>query len=166
MELNKVQESVSEQFVVSTFSLSSGTAQNLRVKIQKLSTRSIEFDLVSVDASIANALRRILIAEVWIFVAVPDAPLRWAAGSDSCDRICIRMEQYLRHRRRSLFAPTWIDPLERGPSPTGDERESQRPGNRPQYDCLQTPGRVYAQHRRASRLRGSCSPLQQLGSTS
>ena len=76
MELNKVQESVSEQFVVSTFSLSSGTAQNLRVKIQKLSTRSIEFDLVSVDASIANALRRILIAEVWIFVAVPDAPLR------------------------------------------------------------------------------------------
>lgn len=69
MELNKVQESVSEQFVVSTFSLSSGTAQNLRVKIQKLSTRSIEFDLVSVDASIANALRRILIAEVWILLS-------------------------------------------------------------------------------------------------
>ncbi|KAI0257000.1 DNA-directed RNA polymerase [Lactifluus subvellereus] len=36
----------------------------LQVKIQKLSTRSIEFDLVGVDASIANALRRILIAEV------------------------------------------------------------------------------------------------------
>ncbi|KAI0248389.1 DNA-directed RNA polymerase [Lactifluus subvellereus] len=38
--------------------------KKLQVKIQKLSTRSIEFDLVGVDASIANALRRILIAEV------------------------------------------------------------------------------------------------------
>ena len=66
MGFDKVQESMSEQFVVSTFSLSSGTAQKLRVKTQKLSTRSIEFDLVGVDASIANALRRILIAEVWL----------------------------------------------------------------------------------------------------
>ena len=66
MGFDKVQESVSEHFVVSTFSLSSGTAQKLRVKIQKLSTRSIEFDLVGVDASIANALRRILLAEVWV----------------------------------------------------------------------------------------------------
>ncbi|KAH9974203.1 DNA-directed RNA polymerase [Russula vinacea] len=38
--------------------------KRLQVKIQKLSSRSIEFDLVGVDASIANALRRILIAEV------------------------------------------------------------------------------------------------------
>ena len=66
MGFDKVQESMSEQFVVSTFSLSSGTAQKLRVNTQKLSTRSIEFDLVGVDASIANALRRILIAEVWL----------------------------------------------------------------------------------------------------
>ncbi|KAF4576818.1 DNA-directed RNA polymerase core subunit rpc40 [Pleurotus pulmonarius] len=36
----------------------------LSVKIQRLSNRSIEFDLVRVDASIANALRRIMIAEV------------------------------------------------------------------------------------------------------
>jgi hypothetical protein len=61
---HKVQESVSELFVVSTISLSLGNAQRLQVKIQKLSARSIEFDLVGVDASIANALRRILIAEV------------------------------------------------------------------------------------------------------
>jgi DNA-directed RNA polymerase I and III subunit RPAC1 len=32
--------------------------------VQRLSNRSIEFDLVGVDASIANAFRRILIAEV------------------------------------------------------------------------------------------------------
>ncbi|CAK5275833.1 unnamed protein product [Mycena citricolor] len=38
--------------------------QNLTVKIQRASARSIDFDLVGVDASIANAFRRILIAEV------------------------------------------------------------------------------------------------------
>ena len=64
MGSHKIQEGVSELFVVSTISLSLGNAQKLQVKIQKLSTRSIEFDLVGVDASIANALRRILIAEV------------------------------------------------------------------------------------------------------
>ena len=67
----KVQESVSEPFVVSTISLSLGNAQRLQVKVQKLSTRSIEFDLVGVDASIANALRRILIAEVRVAIFKP-----------------------------------------------------------------------------------------------
>ncbi|KAI0073582.1 insert subdomain of RNA polymerase alpha subunit [Panus rudis PR-1116 ss-1] len=38
--------------------------ENLRVDVKRLSQRSIEFDLVGVDASIANAFRRILIAEV------------------------------------------------------------------------------------------------------
>ncbi|KAF8515689.1 DNA-directed RNA polymerase [Hysterangium stoloniferum] len=38
--------------------------KNLLVKIQRVSARSCEFDLVGVDASIANALRRILIADV------------------------------------------------------------------------------------------------------
>ena len=38
--------------------------QNLRVSVKRLSQRSVEFDLVGVDASIANAFRRILIAEV------------------------------------------------------------------------------------------------------
>ncbi|KAH9856839.1 insert subdomain of RNA polymerase alpha subunit [Lenzites betulinus] len=38
--------------------------ENLTVSIKRLSQRSIEFDLVGVDASIANAFRRILIAEV------------------------------------------------------------------------------------------------------
>ncbi|KAL6304967.1 insert subdomain of RNA polymerase alpha subunit [Sparassis latifolia] len=37
---------------------------NLKVEVKRLSERSIEFDLVGVDASIANAFRRILIAEV------------------------------------------------------------------------------------------------------
>ncbi|PCH35460.1 hypothetical protein WOLCODRAFT_166280 [Wolfiporia cocos MD-104 SS10] len=38
--------------------------KSLRVEVQRLSQRSIEFDLVGVDASIANAFRRIMIAEV------------------------------------------------------------------------------------------------------
>ncbi|KDQ56249.1 hypothetical protein JAAARDRAFT_59156 [Jaapia argillacea MUCL 33604] len=38
--------------------------EGLQVKVTRLSKRSIEFDLVGVDASIANAFRRILIAEV------------------------------------------------------------------------------------------------------
>lgn len=38
--------------------------QNLKVKVQRLSQHSIEFDIAGVDASIANAFRRIMIAEV------------------------------------------------------------------------------------------------------
>ncbi|KAI0048626.1 hypothetical protein FA95DRAFT_1025744 [Auriscalpium vulgare] len=38
--------------------------KRLRVQVKRLSSRSIEFDLIGVDASVANALRRILIAEV------------------------------------------------------------------------------------------------------
>ena len=44
-----------------TFSLQ---VQNLTVKVQRLSRTSIDFDIVGVDASIANAFRRIMIAEV------------------------------------------------------------------------------------------------------
>ncbi|KAF7789292.1 hypothetical protein EIP86_000234 [Pleurotus ostreatoroseus] len=40
--------------------------ENLQVKVHRLSQRSIEFDIVGVDASIANAFRRILIAEAWM----------------------------------------------------------------------------------------------------
>ncbi|KAJ7778629.1 DNA-directed RNA polymerase [Mycena maculata] len=38
--------------------------ENLTVKVRRVSERSIDFDLVGVDASIANAFRRIIIAEV------------------------------------------------------------------------------------------------------
>ncbi|KAF9479047.1 hypothetical protein BDN70DRAFT_879200 [Pholiota conissans] len=38
--------------------------KNLKVKIQRLSKHSVDFDIVGVDASIANAFRRIMIAEV------------------------------------------------------------------------------------------------------
>ncbi|KAI0732345.1 insert subdomain of RNA polymerase alpha subunit [Fomitopsis betulina] len=38
--------------------------QTLKVEVKRLSQRSVEFDLVGVDASIANAFRRIMIAEI------------------------------------------------------------------------------------------------------
>jgi hypothetical protein len=38
--------------------------QGMSVRVTRLSNRSIDFDLAGVDASIANAFRRILIAEV------------------------------------------------------------------------------------------------------
>lgn len=37
---------------------------NLRVQVNSLSPTALEFDLVGVDASVANAIRRIVIAEV------------------------------------------------------------------------------------------------------
>ncbi len=39
---------------------------NLKIEIVELTSESIVFDLIGVDASIANALRRILLAEVYI----------------------------------------------------------------------------------------------------
>ena len=42
----------------------SANVQNLQVDIQRLTPTTIEMDLVGVDASIANALRRVMIAEV------------------------------------------------------------------------------------------------------
>ncbi|VDB91483.1 unnamed protein product [Peniophora sp. CBMAI 1063] len=41
-----------------------GFRERLQVSVKRLSNRSVEFDLVGVDASIANSLRRVLIAEV------------------------------------------------------------------------------------------------------
>lgn len=46
--------------------------KNLKVEITNLSDNEIQFDLVGVDASIANALRRILLAEVIIFALIVD----------------------------------------------------------------------------------------------
>jgi DNA-directed RNA polymerase I and III subunit RPAC1 len=38
--------------------------QQFQIKINRLSDLEMEFDLIGVDASIANAFRRILLAEV------------------------------------------------------------------------------------------------------
>ncbi|PVU92309.1 hypothetical protein BB561_003920 [Smittium simulii] len=40
------------------------TLKNLKIKISKISTIEMEFDLIGVDASFANALRRIMISEI------------------------------------------------------------------------------------------------------
>lgn len=47
--------------------------KNLQVTIYALSPWQVEFDLVGVDASIANAVRRILIAEVKAYTEIHPA---------------------------------------------------------------------------------------------
>jgi len=51
-------------------SLDARQGQRLAVRVERLSNRSIDFDLVGVDASIANAFRRILIAEVRLLLHI------------------------------------------------------------------------------------------------
>ena len=103
-----------------TSSLSLGTTQKLRVKLQKLSTestRSIEFHLVGVDASIANAIQP---GRIGYSSPRRDTVCtlckRAVEIERGCDGIRVRMGQYLRHHdvRRGLFALTWVDPLECG----------------------------------------------------
>lgn len=50
--------------------------QNFRIDIIKAEGNNLEFDMAGVDASIANALRRIMLVEVWGSVAVNVSPAR------------------------------------------------------------------------------------------
>ena len=52
--------------------------QGLRIDIQRITKDTIEFDLIGVDASIANAFRRILIAEVRFCSLC--GPAKWSNG--------------------------------------------------------------------------------------
>jgi hypothetical protein len=74
--------------------------QNLKVKVQRLSQRSIEFDLVGVDASIANAFRRVINAEVCLNVcclySLLTDSLLLLQGPDSVYRTCVRVGQHER----------------------------------------------------------------------
>ena len=44
--------------------LFSNAAQNFRISLVRLTSDELEFDMVGVDPAIANALRRVLLAEV------------------------------------------------------------------------------------------------------
>jgi DNA-directed RNA polymerase I and III subunit RPAC1 len=72
---------------------------NLQIEITKLTEDTIEFDLMGVDASVANALRRILLAEVTT-VAVETV---WIATNTS-----IIQDEVLAHRIG--LVPLKIDP--------------------------------------------------------
>lgn len=73
--------------------------QNLIVSVQRLTPSTIEFDLVGVDASVANALRRIMIAEVPT-IAIEDVYV-WNNTS-------IMQDEVLAHRMG--LVPLQIDP--------------------------------------------------------
>ena len=44
--------------------------QNFRVDVIKLENNEMEFEMVGIDAAIANAFRRILLAEVCLWIQV------------------------------------------------------------------------------------------------
>ena len=47
--------------------------QRFRVRVVSLDEMDMEFDMIGIDAPIANAIRRILIAEVCVCVCEDDA---------------------------------------------------------------------------------------------
>lgn len=63
-------KSVLTNYFVKDTNMNDKVIQNLQVKVHRLSNRSCEFDIVGVDASITNALRRILISEVGVLFAI------------------------------------------------------------------------------------------------
>ncbi len=69
MEHGQVQEGSRLGFYSSNMHLTF-PCQGLRIDIQRISKDTVEFDLIGVDAAIANAFRRILIAEVRFFCSV------------------------------------------------------------------------------------------------
>jgi DNA-directed RNA polymerase I and III subunit RPAC1 len=84
----------------SPFSLSS-FASSLRLHCTRLSASRLEFDLVGVDASIANALRRVLMAEV---------PTVAVEGMYVWNNTSIVQDEVLAHRIG--LVPLRIDPEE------------------------------------------------------
>ncbi len=57
----------------------------LKIEVTSLTEDSLEFDLVGVDVSIANALRRILLAEVCFPLQFPTSCLSFnCIGSNCC----------------------------------------------------------------------------------
>ena|ERR1700748_1992802 len=80
----------------------SNLTQNLkkcRLQVQRLSQRSVEFDLEGVDAPIANAIRRVLIAEVHFGYSYQWGVLKALLGAYHCYRAYICLEQYLSNSR-------------------------------------------------------------------
>ena len=107
--------------------------QDLIVSVQRLTPSTIEFDLVGVDASIANALRRVMIAEV----SRPGSDHRplLTPGPHHGHRPNLRLEQHLDHARRGPLPPTW--PAAAQHRPEADEGpQKQEPAARVRHDDL------------------------------
>lgn len=64
MEFGEIQAGEPSTFSLLAKSVLIIFVQNLTLRVDRLTPSRIEFDLIGIDASIANALRRICIAEV------------------------------------------------------------------------------------------------------
>lgn len=69
--------------------------KSLKVKVQRLSNRSIEFDVVGIDASIANAFRRIMIAEVYLYCLFSLQSVDTRIGPNNSYRKRIRLAEHV-----------------------------------------------------------------------
>jgi hypothetical protein len=67
------------------------------VSVQRLTPSTIEFDLVGVDASIANALRRVMIAEVSHLQSTSHVVLISDPNGSYRRGVCL--EQHINHAR-------------------------------------------------------------------
>ncbi|KAF9053420.1 DNA-directed RNA polymerase [Panaeolus papilionaceus] len=91
--------------------------KNLTVKVQRLSQRSIDFDIAGVDAAIANAFRRIMIAEV---------PTICVENVYVWDNTSVIVDEVLAHRIG--LVPLNVDPsliaMKSGPHDTPTDRNT------------------------------------------
>jgi hypothetical protein len=79
--------------------------QRLSVSIGRISDDEIEFDLVGVDSSVANAFRRILISEVCPFMCVSNASLILLSRSQpSLSRMSMSGQTPRSSKTRSLLS--------------------------------------------------------------
>jgi hypothetical protein len=98
--------------------------EGLTVRVTRLSNRTVEFDLVGVDASIANAFRRIMIGEVcpWHPDFASHRSLTiYPAGPNDMHRAGIRLSKHVHHAGRGVGAEARMRAAERASELVGVE---------------------------------------------
>ena len=98
--------------------------RKMKLNIIRNTPEELVFDMIGVDAPLANALRRILIAEVCVCVlgattarnvshAAPPTMLR--VGPHHGDRACVRVGEHVRHSGRGALTSAGSHPTEGRP---------------------------------------------------
>lgn len=90
-------------------------SKKLNMNIVKDTDEELVFDMVGVEAPIANALRRILLAEVRQSEKPCNRPLT-VAGTDCCHRKSIHIGKHIRDSRRSFVTSLGPYPDPGGPA--------------------------------------------------
>lgn len=79
----------------------------MRIDIRSLTDECVEFDLIGVDASVANALRRIMLAEVCLYTVI--LPPIYRLLLINLSEVCFRLpEQRLLFEVLSVTTVVWF----------------------------------------------------------